>query len=392
MSESKTEIPVRTYTPGDGNTPTNLDGNPIGGGPWIRVDGLKCRHWPSMFEDFTPSPDCGKHYDIEQRQGHAFLVAWIDKVREKAIPYNKEEKDWKKWRHGAVSLEYNEENRKRLEARGYEPCQRLLDEDRNNIFQFSPLPHQAGQYNINNSMIAACGLNGEIYVTPYSESAMAALKRAKYQEGDLWVPLSNGEQPEDPAAKKEFSRLKKLAFSRKENRALDNISVDVTGAYFTRPTTIYVEKVPENNNKIGSYNISETGIIAFVNAEGQTRIASLTVLPEQNNRLRKPLPELLEEIGFRRDLTVEIPFAYDQHPVKNPHPHVTTRKELIAQLDQPLQPDTKLAQALAPMRDTWVYKSEIRKIEQKWQEALAELDDPNGPKTSRLPRVTDRQR
>lgn len=53
----------------------------------------------------------------------------------------------------------------------------------------------AGAFSVNNSVICFIDHDGSVYVTPYTESAIATLRGAGLQQTHLYVPFSNWDYP-----------------------------------------------------------------------------------------------------------------------------------------------------------------------------------------------------
>lgn len=279
---------TRKFTAGyPENAPPDLDGNPAGGGPWMRIDGLEIA---------------------------------------------------------------------------------LTPRDRTVI---KPAKEASGTYGSNHGLIQATDENGYHYMAADNNTTRAALKKAGYRDNGAWVIMTHGEQFTDPAAAAEFSRMRKLAFPREEGYILRDRSVDVTGAYVDasiplRKKIAQIEAAPEHH---GTYNISDTGIIAFVTDEGKVRLAAQNPLPGQGGLTNyNNFESFLIANGYQKDSSLGVPFAHGEKPLKMLPPD-----KYGATPDAAPTPvvDELLDRKIAPLRNTREYEVVMRRTQRVQSEGRA---------------------
>lgn len=65
-----------------------------------------------------------------------------------------------------------------------------------------------GTYDSNNGLVAFVDEHGDCYVVRLTEKNIDVLKRAGYQQGNIYVPFSNGEVPTDPSVAQTLKEIR----------------------------------------------------------------------------------------------------------------------------------------------------------------------------------------
>ncbi len=73
------------------------------------------------------------------------------------------------------------------------------------------IPESIGTYYQNNGRVSFVDSSGKMFVTPFCSEVTQMLTEAGYQERGLFVPLSNGEQIEDPKISAKWANLCEIA-------------------------------------------------------------------------------------------------------------------------------------------------------------------------------------
>lgn len=107
-----------------------------------------------------------------------------------------------------TKLELGEEipERERLDLNRITKCKETFPSSkspvRNNVDAMSPearrkMQEQKGTFAMNNGVLIFVDRGGHPYVTVATDARLEALKKAGFENGDLFVPFSNGEEPVD---------------------------------------------------------------------------------------------------------------------------------------------------------------------------------------------------
>ena len=153
-----------------------------------------------------------------------------------------------------------------------------------------------GTYCTNNGRVSFVNENGVMYVSPYVNEVIEALVAAGYRPGGLYVPLSNGEVPTDPALESKWDSMDKTARlqlearierekeeryrkASEDKRLKDlpeeayQLSIEIPKegletSWYGRLETTYPEDDYNMTEKIGTY-CSNNGIVTFVDSKGR---------------------------------------------------------------------------------------------------------------------------
>jgi hypothetical protein len=219
-------------------------------------------------------------------------------------------------------------------------------------YQIEKSPNHAGTFYNNNGVIVAHGPEGEVFVTADTTASRDALRRARMGSKSAFVPLSNGETLEDTGLKEAFSNIRAFGKSA-EDRIFTSASYVVSGRSYTRLGSDNIEKVPDHAKGAGRYNIAPTGMIAFVDTQGKTRIGS----DHLSNGYVMSLEERLNQHGYQKDETLYVPFGQGEIPMhENDAGHMVEDKHFQLILNR--------------FKDTPAYRRGMKNLETGWARAL----------------------
>ncbi|MBP8591059.1 hypothetical protein KBI33_01160 [Candidatus Shapirobacteria bacterium] len=163
---------------------------------------------------------------------------------------------------------------------------------------------QVGTYDSNNDTLAFVDGQGVMRIGHLTEENLAALEKAGYRRGEIWVPFSNGENPTDPTLKRRYLELReKGREANKQRNIREHLKIygDIAERRGIKPVkgglfmmvdgveyrylgneTGRVDLNTDGDNmaisrvdQVGTYD-SNNGIIAFVDGQGKMWVGAST--------------------------------------------------------------------------------------------------------------------